>query len=135
MSQSRGWVGIDLDGTLAHYDHWRGAGHVGAPIARMVERVQAWLDEGMDVRIFTARVYVPSERIANIELYKLRQREAQESHEAIDKFCLEQFGRTLPVTCTKDFSMIQLWDDRAIQVVQNTGLTVREALGIAENVS
>lgn len=33
-----GWIGVDLDGTLAHYDHWRGETHIGPPIAPMVDR-------------------------------------------------------------------------------------------------
>jgi len=28
---SKGWVGVDLDGTLAHYDGWKGADHIGEP--------------------------------------------------------------------------------------------------------
>ena len=27
----KGWIGVDLDGTLAHYDKWRGVEHVGDP--------------------------------------------------------------------------------------------------------
>ena len=53
---SEGWIGVDLDGTLAEYLGWQGMGHIGEPIAPMVERVKAWLAEGKDVRIFTARV-------------------------------------------------------------------------------
>lgn len=33
-------------------------------------------------------------------------------------------GRELPVTATKDFAMIELWDDRAVQVRMNTGEVV-----------
>ena len=53
---SEGWIGIDLDGTLAEYDGWKGVEHIGKPIPSMVERVKAWIIEGKDVRIFTARV-------------------------------------------------------------------------------
>ena len=53
---TNGWIGVDLDGTLAYYDQWRGALHIGEPIPVMLERVKRWLDEGKDVRIFTARV-------------------------------------------------------------------------------
>ena len=52
----KGWVGVDLDGTLAHYDKWKGADHIGVPVPRMLERVKLWLSEGMDIRIMTARV-------------------------------------------------------------------------------
>ena len=40
---SEGWIGVDLDGTLAEYLGWQGMGHIGEPIAPMVERVKAWL--------------------------------------------------------------------------------------------
>ena len=53
---TQGWIGVDLDGTLAYYDHWRGPHHIGDPIPAMLNRVKSWLAEGKDVRIFTARV-------------------------------------------------------------------------------
>lgn len=45
---------MDLDGTLAEYHGWNGG--IGKPIPGMVRRVKAWLAEGLEVRIFTARV-------------------------------------------------------------------------------
>lgn len=107
---SEGWIGVDLDGTLAEYLGWQGMGHIGEPIAPMVERVKAWLAVGKDVRIFTARVC------------------SGQSQEEIDVFlreytrwCFQVFGRQLPVTCEKDWKMIKLWDDRCVSVIQNTG--------------
>ena len=52
----RGWIGVDLDGSIAHYDGWRGETHIGDPIPKMIERVRGWLLEGRIVKIFTARV-------------------------------------------------------------------------------
>lgn len=101
---SGGWHGVDLDGTLAYYDHWRGPNHVGAPIARMRRRVVRWLADGEEVRIMTAR--------------------KPESYPAIRRWCVRVFGRELPITDTKDFAMIDLWDDRAVQVEPNTGRRV-----------
>lgn len=115
MSESHdGWIGVDFDGTLAVYHKWEGATATGEPIAPMVERVRKWLAEGRNVRIVTARVYAPGNNAR-------RQREAAESTIAIQNWCLVQFGKFLPVTCVKDFAMIELWDDRCIQVEQNTG--------------
>lgn len=34
-----GWIGVDLDATLAHYDRWTG-GAIGEPIPTMVARVK-----------------------------------------------------------------------------------------------
>lgn len=115
-----GWIGVDLDGTLAEYDHWRGEDHVGVPIPLMVERVKRWLADGRDVRIFTARAStlhsgdggVPGED---------RHYSTTKAILAIERWCRMVFGQTLPITCEKDYLMTELWDDRAVQVVPNTG--------------
>ena len=33
-----GWIGVDLDGTLATYEEWRGLEHIGDPVPAMKER-------------------------------------------------------------------------------------------------
>lgn len=109
-----GWVGVDLDGTLAEYGVWQGPGHIGKPIPKMVDRVKLWLAEGRDVRIFTARIYAPPDDAE-------RQLDAANSLIAIRRWCVEHLGRALPVTCQKDFGMVELWDDRAVAVETNTG--------------
>ena len=101
-----GWIGVDLDGTLAHYDSSKGPEHIGAPVPAMAMRVRTWLSEGRDIRIFTARASVP-------ELIK-----------PVEDWCARHFGVRLPVTNAKDFGMIELWDDRCIQVYPNTGQRV-----------
>lgn len=120
---SDGWIGVDFDGTLAHYDHWRGETHVGAPIAPMVDRVKRWLAEGLEVRIFTARVYEPVD-ISGLHMEPMPKREARQ---VIEAWCLEHLGVVLPVTNVKDYGMIELWDDRAVQVVANTGEPVGQS--------
>lgn len=112
----RGWIGVDLDGTLAHYDTWRGPGHIGEPIAPMVERVKGWLSEGHEVKIFTARVSTKD------------QDELTTVSGAILQWCYRHIGRTLDITCVKDYQMIELWDDRAIQVIPNTGISIADEL-------
>ena len=104
---NNGWIGVDLDGTLAHYDGWQGVSHIGAPIPAMVERVQRWLEEGREIRIFTARVSHPDQVNA--------------ATGAIRAWCSDHIGVVLPITNVKDYAMIELWDDRAVQVVTNTG--------------
>ena len=101
-----GWIGVDLDGTLAHYEKWNG--WVGRPIQPMLDRVKAWVESGQEVRIFTARVSGDPD-------------EAVEQRERIAAWCVEHVGQELPITCRKDFAMIELWDDRAVQVIHNTG--------------
>lgn len=114
---SAGWIGVDLDGTLAVYDGWHGETHIGAPVPRMVERVKRWLAEGREVRIFTARAStlpaLPEEN---------RDYSTSAAVTAIEAWCLEHLGVVLPVTCKKDYLMTELWDDRAVQIVPNTGL-------------
>lgn len=115
-----GWIGVDLDGTLAFYDGWHGPRHIGKPIPAMVERVQNWLREGRDVRIFTARVggtgdYVPESKQRDSDDFAELQRDV------IGEWCEKHIGARLPVTATKDYGMTELWDDRAVQVVPNTG--------------
>jgi hypothetical protein len=101
-----GWIGVDLDGTLAEYAGWQGPMHIGKPIPKMLGRVKEWLEEGKEVRVFTARV-------------------AEDPHgewkRLIEEWCRYHLGQTLPVTNVKDYGMIELWDDRAIQVIANTG--------------
>lgn len=102
-----GWIGVDLDGTLAHYEGWLGVEHIGAPVPAMLMRVKAWLAEGRDVRIFTARVAGD---------------DAGAAAGFIFDWCVEHIGRPLAITNVKDFGMVELWDDRAVQVEINTGV-------------
>jgi len=117
---AQGWIGVDLDGTLAHYDGWKGTEHVGDPIPAMLQRVQEWLEQGQKVKIFTARVYCGESG----EPAGDRFRDAQIARRVIEKWCLKHLGVILPVTCTKDFAMITLYDDRCVQVKLNTGETI-----------
>ena len=48
-----GWIGVDLDGTLAEYQGYY-AGAIGAPIRPMLVRVQEWLAAG---GTFIAKVF------------------------------------------------------------------------------
>ena len=108
-----GWIAVDLDGTLAHYDGWKGAAHIGEPVPLMLERVKKWLAEGKDVRIFTARVSLGDpERDAAIIAIRL--------------WCLIHLDQELIATAEKDFGMIELWDDRCVQVEPNTGMSLAE---------
>ncbi len=117
MSGHKGWIGVDLDATLAEYNGWKGVEHIGDPIPAMLERVKGWLQEGQPVRIMTARVYCGESGEPAGDRY----REAQIARRAIEKWCLKHIGAILPITCCKDFAMISLWDDRCVQVKPNTG--------------
>ena len=117
---SDGWIGVDLDGTLAEYHDWPADGSIGKPIPKMVERVKSWLREGKDVRIFTARVW-PIGTNMEVAVGKERYLQASEQYWHVKDWCIKELAVFLPVTCTKDYQMIELWDDRAVQVIPNTG--------------
>lgn len=108
---SEGWIGVDLDGTLAQYDGWKGIEHIGDPVPAMIERVRNWLAADMEVRIFTARVTRFPDGRHLTAMTHIRD-------------WLERHGlpRQMPITNVKDYGMIELWDDRAVQVEANTGL-------------
>jgi hypothetical protein len=105
-----GWIAVDLDGTLAYDDEWQGIEHIGDPVPEMMKRVHEWLDSGITVKIFTARAAQP-ESIPHIK-------------EWLKKHGLPD----LEVTNCKDMNMIELWDDRAIQVETDTGKPISEAV-------
>lgn len=46
---------------------------------------------------------------------------ARQAVRYINTWSEKVLGRTIPVTCVKDFAMIWLMDDRLIQVIPNTG--------------
>lgn len=103
MQHEEGWIGVDLDGTLAHDNKHTGPDGIGPAIPEMLTRVQNWLREGRRVKIFTARAAVP-QQIPGIRNW-LRANGLPE----------------LEVTNMKDYAMIESWDDRAVEVVPNTG--------------
>lgn len=109
-----GWVGVDFDGTLAEYHGWNEEG--GPPVPIMVRRVQQWLKEGIPVKIFTARVSIGGSN-------------EEDQRKMIEDWCQQHIGQVLPVTCVKDLSMIELWDDRAVRVEHNTGLVDNAYVG------
>jgi len=113
------WI---FDGTLAHYDKFIAPDVIGEPIPEMVERVKRWLDEGKDVRIFTARVW-PLGTAKHYMMYEDDQRvkDAKLALRAIQKWCREHLGEVLKVTCIKDYGMLDLWDDRAVAIEKNKG--------------
>lgn len=110
------WIGVDLDGTMAMvcpgmpYD----PRVVGAPIVPVVERVKRVLAEGRNVKVLTARVYPGEKGTVTVR--------------AIEEWCKEHVGQVLPVTCSKDAFMVELWDDRAKQVIPNRGVFLEDLL-------
>lgn len=105
-STNNGWIGVDLDGTLAEYTGWKGETHIGDPIPRMLARVKGWRLAGIPVKIFTARVFGGDPRGCR---------------QHIEQWCEKHGIGGLEVTNEKDFNMVELWDDRAVAIELNTG--------------
>jgi hypothetical protein len=127
------WIGVDLDGTLAKIPNnagWWPPDMIGDPVPAMVARVKRWLAEGKEVRIFTARVdggigsslYNCPPEVA--ELYQ----NVAYVKACIEEWCLQHIGQVLPITNVKDCGMVELWDDRAVQVMPNKGITIAESI-------
>lgn len=103
-------IAVDLDGTLAQYDGWKGIGHIGCVIpevANAMERAQA---EGAEVHLFTARVSDPDD--------------AAEAHQVISKWAEANHFSFASITAVKHKFFTEFWDDRAIQVIKNEGIFV-----------
>lgn len=116
MNSSKGWIGVDLDGTLAQFTRLTPMLTVGEPIIPMVERVKQWLRDGHEVRIVTARIAPPHFCVVTKETFT-----RDDIEKCIQDWTEEHIGQRLTVTCSKDFHMIELWDDRCVQVEPNTG--------------
>ena len=114
--QPTAWIGVDLDGTLAYHDNWKGHEHIGDPIPAMVQRVKIWLDSGQTVKIFTARFCEHGQII-----YQNNGQAVIDVVTPIENWCLQHLGQKLAVTNVKDYNLLELWDDRAVQVIANTG--------------
>lgn len=71
------------------------------------------------MRVFTARVSDPL-----MEDY---------SRDLVRAWCRKHIGHPLDVTNRKDFGLLELWADRAVQVVRNRGQLVPGALSKFES--
>lgn len=111
-----GWYGYDLDGTLARYPGTYGIPHgIGEPIPRMLSHLKENLKRGRDCRIVTARAAGPFVNLSGEDIGEFA------AMKEIRDWCEEYIGRQLPVQANKDYQMIVLYDDRAVQVEANTG--------------
>lgn len=119
---NRGWIGVDLDGTLAHYvptpaSEWNPF-KIGDPVQPMLALVKSWLAEGFEVRIVTARVAIV---IDGKDTVQNKVAHAFQCAEAIQDWLQANGLPRLLVQSQKDYNMLELYDDRAVQVEANTG--------------
>ena len=100
---------IDLDGTTAMYSGWKGKKTpIGAPIPKMVEKIKGFLAAGDKVVIFTARAKTSTD--------------VQE----VKKWLKDNDLPDFEVTNVKRPEFSDIIDDKAIEVVANTGETARD---------
>jgi len=103
------WVGFDLDGTLAHFDwdEWqKDSSHIGEPINNIKQLLLMYISSGVEVRICTARACDPKQTTI------------------VKKWLKKNNLPALVVTNSKDYGMIRLYDDKAVQVEFNTGVLI-----------
>ena len=99
----RAWTGVDLDGTLAYHDRSSAYDKIGEAIPVMLNLVKKMINNGIRVKIFTARATDP------------------EQLSIIRKWLKANGLPELEITNVKDYNMLRLYDDRCIQVEHNTG--------------
>lgn len=120
MSDQKITILVDLDGTLAHYEGWND-GIIGPPVPVMVDRVKDWLNLGYEVKVFTARVagmFNPASENAHAARH-----DALTEYVKVNEWVLTHIGRVLTITAVKDRTVTELWDDRAVRVEKNTGVS------------
>ena len=104
MQESREYIGVDFDGTLARRTY---GDDVGKPILKMISRIKDHLRAGEKVKVFTART-------------------GSDNEKKIKKFCKDHLGCELEITNQKDPFMKFFYDDKARQVIPDTGELVKE---------
>lgn len=97
------WTGVDLDGTLAHFDRMSSYDKIGEPVPAMLALVKKMINNGIRVKIFTARAQDPEQLLI------------------IQKWLKRNGLPELEITNTKDYHTQRIYDDRCIQVERNTG--------------
>lgn len=110
MGNAKRVIAVDLDGTLAHYDGWKGIGHIGCVIPEVANAMERAQKEGAEVWIFTARVSDPAD--------------AEEAGKYVHEWLVKNNFQFEGITAIKHKFFTEFWDDRAIQVIRNSGLFV-----------
>lgn len=110
-------IAVDLDGTLAHYDGWKGIYHIGHVIPEVANAISDAQASGAEVWIFTARVSDPDDH--NL------------ASDAIAKWLVENKINVSGISAVKHKFFTEFWDDRAIQVIKNKGIFVMDPCSIS----
>ena len=103
-------IAVDLDGTLAYYDGWKGIEHIGPVIPEVANAMERAQKEGADVWIFTARVSDPND--------------SEQAGKYVRDWLIKNNFQFEGITAVKHKFFSEFWDDRAIQVIKNEGIFV-----------
>ena len=146
----KGWYGFDLDGTLAKYDGWKGIDRIGEPVKPMVDLIKRMHAEGKVVKILTARVSHWHNVNTDPSLGPDGPKDIYDGEQSVSTFarhddgtpacavkrkyasdfirewCEANLGFIPEITHEKDHLMLELYDDRVKQVVQNEGFLVED---------
>ncbi len=106
------WVGVDLDGTLAIRSPERYTGEIGDVIPPIRDLIFDYINDGLEVKIFTARV---------AQECSVTGRSINQIKELIQDWLQANNLPRLEITCIKDRHCILIYDDKAITVTENTG--------------
>ncbi len=105
LTDQRRWIGVDFDNTLAYNIPDRTDPYtLGEPIPSMVDRVKRWLELGITVKLFTARMCLYSHTGKMRDIHKMEK--------MLYDWCIKHIGRPIECTNQKDGYMEVLWDDR-----------------------
>jgi hypothetical protein len=119
-------IAVDLDGTIVTWSQWVKWNHFGKPILPMVDRIRNWLADGHEVWIFTARMYEPVPGSRHTCKTSGEMFTTHDMANAIGDLTEKVVGTRLPATCQKHWDFDEFWDDKAVQVLSNTGRTLAE---------
>ena len=156
-ASGEGWIGFDLDGTLAKSDGWKGLDHIGEPIEAIVRLAKKFHAEGKRVKILTARVaprlcgethatgckcghcgkeasrppVMQEQYLAKLDGRGLSFKRTASSY--IREWCGKHLGFIPEIVHQKDHLMLVLYDDRVKQVIPNKGILVEDQANYYES--
>ena len=117
-----GWVGFDLDGTIAQYTGYKGWQHIGEPIPSMINFIKKLRSMGIPCKILTSRAAAESRAVDGLTFEQVEQ--------VVQDWTEKYIGERLPVVSEKGCSMIVLFDDSVVQINKNTGCATAGAKGL-----
>lgn len=116
LAKEKPWIGFDLDGTLAHYDGFKGWDKIGKPIKSTCDLVKRLHKEGKRIKIFTARASKKSCDLSEVPRKRVE--------DVIRDWCEKNLGiRDIEITSEKDCYCEAYYDDIAIAVPMNKGVS------------